>query len=156
MSLIPYYNHKKKHHLKDGFTTAEVVNHAVNPEPVPAVVPFEAHLVDWGNMRKYNFCGPGTKLGDRTSGYPHYIIKEGSEPINELDLACYYHDIAYDNRDPEVRLKADAELYKAAVEFEKQGDLSWSDKFNVKVVKGVFKKSYNKEEAKEHAEEAKK
>ena len=42
-------------------------------------------------MKKYNYCGPGTKLEERlTSDDPKY-----RDPINNLDAICQKHDIAY-------------------------------------------------------------
>ena len=42
-------------------------------------------------MRKYNYCGPGTKLEERlTSNNPKI-----RDPINNLDAICQKHDIAY-------------------------------------------------------------
>ena len=41
--------------------------------------------------KKYNYCGPGTKLEDRlASNDPKY-----RDPINKLDAVCQQHDIAY-------------------------------------------------------------
>ena len=41
--------------------------------------------------KKYNYCGPGTKLEDRlNSNDPKY-----RDPINKLDAICQQHDIAY-------------------------------------------------------------
>ena len=42
-------------------------------------------------MKKYNYCGPGTKLEERlTSNNPKI-----RDPINNLDAICQKHDIAY-------------------------------------------------------------
>ena len=42
-------------------------------------------------MKKYNYCGPGTKLEERlTSNDPKV-----RDPINNLDSICQRHDIAY-------------------------------------------------------------
>ena len=41
--------------------------------------------------KKYNYCGPGTKLEDRLSTSDPSI----HEPINRLDSICRAHDIAY-------------------------------------------------------------
>ena len=38
--------------------------------------------------KKYNYCGPGTKLEERlNSGDPKY-----RDPINKLDAICQQHD----------------------------------------------------------------
>ena len=43
--------------------------------------------------KKYNYCGPGTKLEERlASDDPKY-----REPINKLDAICQQHDIDYSN-----------------------------------------------------------
>ena len=43
--------------------------------------------------KKYNYCGPGTKLEERlASNDPNY-----REPINKLDAICQQHDIDYGN-----------------------------------------------------------
>ena len=45
------------------------------------------------NGKKYNYCGPGTKLEERlASDDPKY-----REPINKLDAICQQHDIDYSN-----------------------------------------------------------
>ncbi len=57
---------------------------------------FEAHLTDIqpnGKKQKYNFAGLGTKLKKRlkSDDTPY----DWSKPINKLDEAAMYHDIAY-------------------------------------------------------------
>ena len=42
-------------------------------------------------MKKYNYCGPGTKLEERLTSNDPKI----REPINNLDSICQKHDIAY-------------------------------------------------------------
>ena len=43
--------------------------------------------------KKYNYCGPGTKLEERlASKDPKY-----RDPINNLDSICQKHDIDYSN-----------------------------------------------------------
>lgn len=62
----------------------------------------------------YNFCGPGTDVARR--------LREGVEPMNELDAACLVHDLVTEDRSPvkpvvvdpvDIR-KADAELKRRA------------------------------------------
>jgi hypothetical protein len=56
---------------------------------------------------KYNYCGSGTKLNKR--------LKEGYKGINDLDKACYKHDLAYDEYgDTENRNIIDNELAREA------------------------------------------
>ena len=42
-------------------------------------------------MKKYNYCGPGTRLEERLSSNDPKI----RDPINNLDSICQKHDIAY-------------------------------------------------------------
>ena len=42
-------------------------------------------------MKKYNYCGPGTKLEERLTSNDPKI----RDPINNLDAICQKHDIAY-------------------------------------------------------------
>ena len=42
-------------------------------------------------MKKYNYCGPGTKLEERLASNDPKI----RDPINNLDAICQKHDIAY-------------------------------------------------------------
>jgi len=61
----------------------------------------------------YNFCGPGTNV--------HRRLREGVEPINELDKACLMHDLHTEPRgpylsagDPIKITAADAQLQQQA------------------------------------------
>ena len=42
-------------------------------------------------LKKYNYCGPGTKLEERLNSNDPKI----REPINRLDKICQNHDIVY-------------------------------------------------------------
>ena len=42
-------------------------------------------------MKKYNYCGPGTRLEERLASNDPKI----RDPINDLDSICQRHDIAY-------------------------------------------------------------
>ena len=61
-------------------------------------IDIQKHLSKLGELhmrtptgKKYNYCGPGTKLADRlASNDPKY-----RDPINNLDKICQSHDIAY-------------------------------------------------------------
>ena len=61
-------------------------------------IDIQKHLSKLGELhmrtptgKKYNYCGPGTKLEERlTSDDPKY-----RDPINNLDRVCQQHDIAY-------------------------------------------------------------
>ena len=43
--------------------------------------------------KKYNYCGPGTKLSERLASDD----PKRREPINNLDAICQQHDIDYSN-----------------------------------------------------------
>lgn len=106
-------------------------------------LPVELHLLDFGTdgVRKFNFCGPGTKLHERTTGPPYYRPLPGNEPINGLDSACYKHDIAYDMyKDVPTRNKSDLKLVREAQEWEQkmQGKLKLADRINLGIVKKVI------------------
>ncbi len=64
----------------------------------------ECHLMTPG-LRRYNFCGPNTRLNDRLNvdGTP----QNWSTPINRIDAICMRHDIAYGNADG---TRSDADL----------------------------------------------
>ena len=63
-------------------------------------IDIQKHLSKLGELhmrtptgKKYNYCGPGTKLADRlASNDPKY-----KDPINALDSICQLHDIDYSN-----------------------------------------------------------
>ena len=55
--------------------------------------------------KKYNYCGPGTKLEKRlNSGNPKY-----RDPINKLDAICQQHDKAYSQAGNDLSKKHQAE-----------------------------------------------
>jgi superfamily II DNA or RNA helicase len=101
-------------------------------------LPFEAHLLDFSKFppKKYSFCGPATKLNERLN--PDDSVKEWSKPINNLDLGCYYHDIAYrDNKDVKNRNIADEKLSRVASDVIKNPS-SISEKLNAILVKKIM------------------
>ena len=63
-------------------------------------IDIQKHLSKLGELhmrtptgKKYNYCGPGTKLEERlASNDPKY-----RDPINKLDKICQQHDIDYSN-----------------------------------------------------------
>jgi len=80
------------------------VDFVLNNLPIP-----EQHLTDKtsGKAKKYNFCGPFTKLNAR--------LKRGDAGINELDEACKAHDISYNtNRKATDRHIHDLQLARIA------------------------------------------
>lgn len=88
-------------------------------------LPFELHLPG------YQFCGPGTKLQKR--------LLRGDRGINQLDEACMYHDIAYNNSDLNVRHKADLELLNMAKKRLKSKDSGKNEKVASWIVKNAMK-----------------
>jgi hypothetical protein len=47
------------------------------------------------NFRRYNFCGPNTRLNNRLN--PDRTPKNWSKPINRVDEICMRHDLGYRN-----------------------------------------------------------
>lgn len=99
-------------------------------------LPVELHLVDFSDgilkPKRYNFCGPGTKLDKRLNadGTP----KPWSKPINKLDQGCMAHDLVYTSSDPKVRDDGDAKLKAVAKEVLADSSSGISDKLNAKIV----------------------
>lgn len=83
-------------------------------------LPFELHLPA-GLTKRYNYCGPGTKLEKR--------LARGDRGINPLDEACRDHDIAY-STSPSLtqRHQADERLENRAWERVKSKDASFGEK----------------------------
>lgn len=83
-------------------------------------LPVELHLPTLGG-RKYQFCGPGTKLDKR--------LARGDRGINRLDELCRSHDIAYrDSKDTGSRNLADKQLANRAWEVFKSKDTPLGEK----------------------------
>lgn len=98
-----------------------VINTAIDALPV------ELHLPGG-----YQYCGPGTKLGQRLS--------RGDPGINKLDQACKEHDIAYSRySDTANRKFADQLLAEKAWERVKSGDSSLSEKAAALAVAAAMK-----------------
>ena len=61
-------------------------------------------------LKKYNYCGPGTKLQHRLN-HPDPKVRE---PISNLDAICQKHDIAYYNvKSLKDKHKAEDEMLSA-------------------------------------------
>lgn len=83
-------------------------------------LPVELHLPTLSG-RKYQFCGPGTKLDER--------LARGEHGINRLDALCRSHDIAYrDSKDTVSRNLADKQLANRAWEVFKSKDTPLGEK----------------------------
>lgn len=88
-------------------------------------LPIELHIPG------YQFCGPGTKLQKR--------LLKGDRGINQLDEACMYHDIAYNNKDLNIRHKADLELLNMAKRRLQSSDAGKGEKIASWIVKNAMK-----------------
>lgn len=88
-------------------------------------LPIELHLPG------YQFCGPGTKLNKR--------LARGDSGINALDTACREHDIAYSNKNPELRQVADRILLKKAMQRVASSSASAGEKIAALIVAGAMK-----------------
>lgn len=98
---------------------AGLLNNIINNLPV------ELHLPG------YQYCGPGTKLRKR--------LLRGDRGINKLDNACMHHDIAYINKDLNVRHKADLDLMNMAKSRLHSKDASKREKMDSWLVKNIMK-----------------
>ena len=74
------------------------VSKKLDPGKIGGSVDIQKHLSKLGElhtrtptMKKYNYCGPGTKLEERLASNDPKI----RNPINNLDAICQKHDIAY-------------------------------------------------------------
>jgi hypothetical protein len=56
----------------------------------------ELHYISPFTLKKFNFAGPGTKLDKRLDPRTKLPLPN-SQPVNEVDKAAYYHDLAYEN-----------------------------------------------------------
>lgn len=113
------YNKADKHkkHIHKG---RGVVNSIISK------LPFELHLPG------YQYCGPGTKLQKR--------LARGDPGINELDVACKEHDIAYsNNKDTLERNRADTILAEKAWQRVKSKDASLGEKASALLVTNIMK-----------------
>lgn len=115
-------------------------------------LPFEAHLYDQdknGKIKRSSYCGPGTNLKKRLvwdkEGNP-VGVKNNSLPINNLDKACMYHDIAYHkHKDLKNRNEADRILSDAANKITQDPNSSIINQTNAAFVRTIMntKSSYN-------------
>ena len=109
------------------------VGNLVGEMHLPAV---EGEYVPGGsfnNLRKYSYCGPGTKYRQR--------VEEGYKGINELDRMCKLHDKFYsENSDTKSRNVSDVALAHRAEEIANNPNYDyhqrwWADK--VKTILGA-------------------
>ena len=130
-SLCSVCGHKKTTFLPSKQRGKGIVDKFISALPV------ELHMLGTDETdkktKRTSFCGPGTKLNKRlgSNDVPH----DWSKPINDLDRACYKHDIAYrDNKDNSSRNAADNVLSAAAKRFEGKPGISLLDKTDAKIV----------------------
>lgn len=106
------------------------IDFVLNNLPFP-----EMHLTDIntnGKKKKYNFCGPFTKLEKR--------LQRGDKEINELDEACKVHDIAYSKyKKANERNIHDLQLARIAEKISQESNISESLKKNVNLVSSVMR-----------------
>lgn len=83
-------------------------------------------------MKKYQYCGPGTKLAKR--------LKRNDPGINKLDSACKEHDIAYEQTtDVAKRNRADDILARKAWDRVKSSDASVGERATALGIAGIMK-----------------
>ena len=70
--------------------------------------------------KKYNYCGPGTKLEERLNSNDPSIL----DPINKLDANCQEHDIAYSKAGDNLSKKHQAD----DVMIKQIGDISFNQR----------------------------
>ena len=70
--------------------------------------PWSQYSGEKHNPRGYNYCGQGTRLDLRLDSNEN--PNPGEEPNNNVDKACYKHDLAYKNENIRNRQKADVHL----------------------------------------------
>lgn len=79
----------------------------------------------------YQYCGPGTKLAKR--------LARGDPGINELDVACKDHDLAYaECEDTKSRRKADKTLIARAFKRVYSGDAKLDERAAALLVSGLM------------------
>lgn len=128
---------KRRFHKSGGGLTSSLISGAsqiLSKIPVGAVVntvidalPVELHLPGG-----YQYCGPGTKLGQRLS--------RGDPGINKLDQACKEHDIFYSKHlDTANRAIADKLLAQKAWLRVKSADANLSERAAALAVTAAMK-----------------
>ena len=100
------------------------------------------------NSGSFSYCGPGTMLHLRDIpntkdqfGLP--ISRPFSQPINELDLACKYHDYSYVSDGQggfteDSQIKGDIALIRACDRIMLDDDISFLQKLDAKLVRQIF------------------
>lgn len=79
----------------------------------------------------YQYCGPGTKLAKR--------LARGDSGINELDVACKDHDLAYAScKDTKSRRRADKALIARAFKRVYSGDANLEERAAALLVSGIM------------------
>ena len=94
--LVQYYKDQYKKAKQNGYTKS--YNTFIKEMNWGRGLDLQKHLSKLGElhmrtptMKKYNYCGPGTKLEERLASNDPKV----RDPINNLDSICQRHDIAY-------------------------------------------------------------
>ena len=81
----------------------------------------------FNNLKKYSYCGPGTRYAQRT--------EEGYQGINELDRMCKLHDKFYnENQDTKSRNVSDVALAHRAEEISRDHSFDDAQRRDAKLV----------------------
>lgn len=116
-SLLPKPSTVNRMATKHG---SGIINRVIDALPIPLHLP------------GYNYAGPGTPL-ERN-------MEMGVKPINKLDEAAMYHDIAYNgNTDTRTRSAADRILENKAWDRVKSKDASLGERANAWLVTNAMK-----------------
>jgi len=116
---------------------SSLLNKALNALPLPemhlksAVGAEQVPNGSFNNTGKYSFCGPFTKLRQRTA--------EGYKGVNPLDKACMSHDIAYSTHsDTQSRNKSDDVLAAQASQIVLDENTPDYEKKDAKLVNAIM------------------
>lgn len=85
----------------------------------------ELHYISPFSLKRFNFAGPGTKLDKRLDPRTKLPLPH-SQPVNEVDKAAYYHDLAYENMaDQQSRKIADDVMIQDLDAIRKDKNTNW-------------------------------
>ena len=113
-----------------------ILNNLIGNLPVELHLPAEKgeYVIDgsFNNLKKYSYCGPGTKYQHR--------VREGYQGINELDSMCKLHDQFYDeNQDTKTRNISDVALAHRANEIATDPKYDMKQRRDAKFVSVILK-----------------
>jgi len=85
----------------------------------------ELHYISPFTGQRHRFTGPGTKLDKRLDPRTKLPLPN-SQPVNEVDKAAYYHDLAYENmKDQASRKIADDVMIQDLDAIRKDKKTNW-------------------------------